>query len=72
MMEYIIWVFVQCFLPRAIAQLAPPMAKKSCGKFYGASWRAPGGTVGVDAFLVDGVTTLGGCGALWDAGLTWD
>jgi hypothetical protein len=68
MTKFIIWVFVQWFSPRAIAQLAPPMAKKSCDKFRGEIWRAPVGTLGGAAFLVAGVTTLGGCGALWYAG----
>jgi hypothetical protein len=71
MTEFIIGVFVQCFLPKAIAQLAPPMSKKSWDVFCGESWCAPVGTFGCDAFLVAGVTTLGGCGVLWDAGLTW-
>jgi hypothetical protein len=56
---------------KAIAQLALPMFMKSCNKFLGESWRAPDGTLGGAAFLVAGITTLGGCGALWDSGLTW-
>jgi hypothetical protein len=71
MTEFIIWVFVEWFLPKAIAEVAPPMSKKSCDKFWGESWRAPVGTLGGAAFLVAGVTTLGRCGALWDAVLTW-
>jgi hypothetical protein len=71
MTEFIIWVFFQWFSQKKIAQLAPPMSKKSCDKFHGESWRAPVGTLGGAAFRVARVTTLGGCGALWDAGLTW-
>jgi hypothetical protein len=50
------------------------MTKKSCEKFRKESWRAPADTLGGTAFRVAGVTTLGVCGALWDAGLTciWD
>jgi hypothetical protein len=71
MTAFIIWVFFQWFSPKAIAQLAPTMSNKSCDKFCGESWRAPVGTLGGAAFRVAGVTTLGGCGALWDSGLTW-
>jgi hypothetical protein len=61
-------IFVQWFSPISIAQLAPPMSKKSWDRFCEETWRAPVGTLGADAFLVAGVTTLGGFGKLWDAG----
>jgi hypothetical protein len=71
MSEFIIGVFVQWLLPKAIAQLAPPMSKKYWDTFRGESWRSPVGTLRGAAFFVAGVTTLEGCGALWDAGLKW-
>jgi hypothetical protein len=71
MTEFIIWVSVQWFSPKSSVQLAPPISKRYCDKFHGESWRAPVGTLGGAALLVAGVTTLGGCGALWDAGITW-
>jgi hypothetical protein len=71
MTEFIIGVFVQWFLPKAISQLAPPMSKKYWDRFREETRRAPVGTLGGDAFRVAGVTTLGGRGALWDVGLTW-
>jgi hypothetical protein len=71
MTDFIVWVFVQWFSPKAIAQLAPPMCKKYCDKFRGENWRAPAGTLGGAAFGVACVTNLGGCGALWGAVLTW-
>jgi hypothetical protein len=71
MTEFIIGVFVQWFLPKAIAQLVPPMSKKSWDRFRCETWRAPVGTLEGAAFLVAGVTTLGGCGALWDAGMAF-
>jgi hypothetical protein len=37
MTELIIGVFDQWFSPKAIAQLAPPMSKKSWDKFRGES-----------------------------------
>jgi hypothetical protein len=61
MTEFIIGVFVQWCLPNAIAQLAPPMSKKSWDRFRGDYWRVLVGTLGGVAALVTGVTPLGGC-----------
>jgi hypothetical protein len=57
----IIGVFVQCFSPNAIAQLAPPMSKTSRERFRGDNWRVLVDTLGGAADLVTGVTTLRGC-----------
>jgi uncharacterized membrane protein YedE/YeeE len=60
MMVFIIGVFFQWFLRNAIAQLAPPMSKKTRDKFRGDNWRVLGGTLGGVADLGVGVNTLGG------------
>jgi hypothetical protein len=70
MTEYIIGVFVQWFSPNAIAQLAPPMSKKSQEGFRGDNWCVIVGALGGAADLGAGMTTLGGCCTFYNTWLT--
>jgi hypothetical protein len=63
-------LFLKLFSPNAIAQLAPPMSKKSQERFRGDKWRVLGGTLGGAADLGAGVTTLGGFCKFYNALLT--
>jgi hypothetical protein len=68
---FIIGVFVQWLLPKAMALLALPIPQQSYwDKFWEERLRALLGTLGGAALLVDGVTTLGSCGKVRDS-LTW-
>jgi hypothetical protein len=67
MKEFIIGLFFQWLLPNAIAQLAPPMSKKSQERFCGDNWCVLVGTLGGAACLGVGVTTLGGCCTFYNA-----
>jgi hypothetical protein len=58
MTEFIIGVCVQWFSPNAIAQLAPPMSKKSRERFRGDNWCVLVGTLGGAADPGTGATTI--------------